>query len=105
RATSDFPEVARVGREIVEKYGQRFPQSHTWARAMAEHLAHAAVASASSAFNEGHLAECDAQLQFALGTWPRIRFTGRWWRIMAKRRLGGTLWNHLRPTVHRLRRL
>ena len=103
RLTGELAELEKVCSDVLTKYGARFPESSGWAGSFAMGLGRKAISSASRTFNEGRLADCDAQRDFALRIWPAARTSAGWWRLAAKRFLGQALWQRLRPAVHRLR--
>lgn len=103
RTTGELVELAALSARVLEQGRQRFPEASAWSERFARGLAGRAVASASRSFNEGRSAACDAQLAFAVRTWPPVRYTGRWWRLQAKRYAGQSVWKHVRPLVHGLR--
>jgi hypothetical protein len=59
---------------------------------------------ASSTFDRGDKANCQALLTFALALDPELPSRPEWAGFRWKRRFGPRLWSLLRPVVDRLRR-
>lgn len=62
-------------------------------------LARDAVGYASEAFNRDDSGACRKLLDFAVSVSPAVKHSAPWYKLLAKRCVGGRIWRTLRPTT------
>lgn len=72
-------------------------------QALLQQIAHQALQSASSAFNDDRMALSQRLCDFAVSAWPGVQLGGAWRALAWKRRIGLRLSGALLPTVARIR--
>jgi glycosyltransferase involved in cell wall biosynthesis len=85
-------------------YGDRLPAIDLLRRRAWQSLAQEAFWAGSKLFDMGDEAGCRQCLEFALETYPELRWHKEWSRLKWKRRLGIKLWSKLRHFIYRMRR-
>jgi glycosyltransferase involved in cell wall biosynthesis len=87
---------------VLERCRERFPDAMGWRDAVYRSVGNAALRSANKSLELGNLRECEAWLEFAERTDPRLRGSPLWWRFQLKRRLSLKVWQWARAILHRL---
>ena len=79
------------------------PSADRLHQALLAQLAHQAVQSASSAFNDDQMALSQRLCDLAVSAWPGVQHGAAWRALACKRRIGPRLSGALLPTVARIR--
>lgn len=93
----DHRQVLEACEDVLGRWGCRFPEAHRWREMLHRRVADKALRVASTALDEGDMDQFRACVEYVSTVDPRYRTSGMWWRLRAKRLIGGPLWQRLRP--------
>ncbi len=99
----DRQEVINACEQIITQYGTQFPDSNIWRETMLQSFSEECFWLASRAFDDGNTGEYNTLLKFAAQVYPKICNSSMWWRFKAKRFMGLTLWQKMRPALNHFR--
>jgi len=101
----DHREVIQACELILTQWGMHFSDSSLWKEMMLQRISKNACWLASSAFDNGDTKGYLTCFKFAEQVFPKIRGSKIWWFLRIKGFLGQTVWQIMRPTWKRLRRI
>lgn len=99
----DHRDLVITFRDFSEKWGMHFTEHGYWYDSMVKRFGERTFWIASKSFDNNDVEVCNQCIKFVKEFYPEIIKSPVWWRFQAKRLLGKTLWNFIRPTLDCIR--